>query len=77
MKIGVVTNDGRTVSPHLNGSWGKLSGKLFRLGNMGYNAQSEKAITAIRALEESLKSLGFRPRGSGVETVRTILRSQP
>ena len=41
------------------GSWGKLSGKVIRLGHMGYNAKMEKARRAIYALSESLKSAGF------------------
>ncbi len=48
------------------GSWGKLSGKVLRLGNMGYNAYPRRALTAMRALEEALKDLGFMPRQSGV-----------
>ncbi len=48
------------------GSWGKLSGKVLRLGNMGYNAYPRRALTAMRALEGALKDFGFRPRQSGV-----------
>lgn len=66
----------RDHSVMIAGSWGKLSGNVFRLGNMGYNAQNEKAMTAILALEESLKSLGFKPKGSGVEAAKAILGSR-
>jgi aspartate aminotransferase-like enzyme len=38
----------------IGGSWGKLSGKVIRLGHMGYNAQMRKARLAIDALEKSL-----------------------
>ncbi|MDG6910166.1 MAG: alanine--glyoxylate aminotransferase family protein [Nitrososphaerota archaeon] len=48
------------------GSWGKLSGEVLRLGNMGYNAYPHKALKAVRALERALKDLGFRPGKSGV-----------
>jgi aspartate aminotransferase-like enzyme len=40
----------------IGGSWGKLSGKVIRLGHMGYNAQMPKARLAIDALEKSLPS---------------------
>ena len=41
------------------GSWGKLTGKVIRLGHMGYNAKGEKARRVINALSESLKSMGY------------------
>ena len=41
------------------GSWGKLAGKVLRLGNMGYNARPYKAMKAMRALERALNDLGF------------------
>ncbi|HEV2226419.1 MAG TPA: alanine--glyoxylate aminotransferase family protein [Nitrososphaerales archaeon] len=55
------------------GSWGKLTGKVLRLGNMGYNAYPQKAIRATRALENALKDLGFRPKRSGVATAKNLL----
>jgi aspartate aminotransferase-like enzyme len=42
------------------GSWGKLSGKVIRLGHMGYNAYERKAEITLEALEKSLSKLGFR-----------------
>ena len=42
------------------GSWGKLSGKVLRLGNMGYNARPRQARRAMLALERALSELGFR-----------------
>jgi len=39
------------------GSWGKLSGKVIRLGHMGYNAYQSKARRAIEALSESMKAV--------------------
>lgn len=44
------------------GSWGKLAGKVFRLGHMGYNAQQEKAIRALLALSRALADMGFPSR---------------
>ena len=44
----------------ISGSWGKLSGKVIRLGHMGYNAQVPKARIAMSALSKSLASLGFQ-----------------
>lgn len=55
------------------GSWGKLSGKVLRLGNMGYNAYPQRALTCLWALEESLKDLGFKPNDSGVEKAKALL----
>src|SRR5487761_314750 len=42
------------------GSWGKLDGKVIRLGHMGYNAQAKKARAAISALSRSLSEMGFK-----------------
>lgn len=55
------------------GSWGELSGKVFRLGNMGYNAQPGKALRALRALEGSLTDIGFAPVESGVAAAKSML----
>ncbi len=38
------------------GSWGKLAGRVIRLGHMGYNAQKAKAERVVEALSETLKS---------------------
>ena len=46
------------------GSWGKLAGKVLRLGNMGYNARPQKAKTVMRALKLALSGLGFEGRKS-------------
>jgi len=55
------------------GSWGKLAGHVLRFGNMGYNAQRDRILRALWALEESLKDLGFKPQASGVEKAKTLL----
>lgn len=41
------------------GSWGKLAGRVFRLGHMGYNAQPLKALAALSALSRALSDMGF------------------
>ncbi|MEM1658226.1 MAG: alanine--glyoxylate aminotransferase family protein [Candidatus Jordarchaeales archaeon] len=41
------------------GSWGKLAGRVFRLGHMGYNAQPSKALVALAALSRALSDMGF------------------
>ncbi len=42
------------------GSWGKLEGRVIRLGHMGYNAHEKKATLAISALSKSLREMGFK-----------------
>jgi len=54
------------------GSWGKLAGNVLRLGNMGYNAQQQKILTVLWALESALKDLGFKPNSSGVEKAKAL-----
>ncbi len=49
----------KKYSVSIAGSWGKLSGKVIRLGHMGYNAYERKAETALLALGRSLHELGF------------------
>jgi aspartate aminotransferase-like enzyme len=49
------------------GSWGKLAGRVLRLGNMGYNARPRKAKTALLALEGALKDLGFVSGGRSAQ----------
>lgn len=44
------------------GSWGKLSGKVIRLGHMGYNAHEDKAELVLDALKKSLRELGFNSK---------------
>ena len=41
----------------IGGSWGKLTGRVLRLGHMGYNAEKRKAERAINALSKSMDSL--------------------
>lgn len=55
------------------GSWGKLSGRVLRLGNMGYNARPRPTLRALRALERALTDLGYNPKGFGFARAREIL----
>ena len=59
----------------IGGSWGKLSGKVLRLGNMGYNAHPQKALRAIHALESALIDLGFNPANSGEAEAKALLKA--
>jgi aspartate aminotransferase-like enzyme len=54
----------KKYSVMIAGSWGKLSGRVIRLGHMGYNAYENKAELALGALSDSLKTLGFYPKKS-------------
>jgi aspartate aminotransferase-like enzyme len=49
----------RKYRVEIAGSWGKLEGKVIRLGHMGFNAQEKKARLAVSALSKSLHDLGF------------------
>jgi aspartate aminotransferase-like enzyme len=39
---------------------------------MGYNAQQQKILTVLWALESALKDLGFKPNSSGVEKAKAL-----
>ncbi len=52
----------KKYSVMIAGSWGKLTGKVVRLGHMGYNAHAGKASRAVRALRASLRDIGFNPK---------------
>ncbi len=41
------------------GSWGKLEGKVIRVGHMGLQASRTHLLTAYTALAKSLKDMGF------------------
>ncbi len=41
------------------GSWGKLAGRVFRLGHMGYNAQPGKLLQVLLALSLCLLDMEF------------------
>ncbi len=43
----------------ISGSFGYLQGKVIRIGHMGENAEKDKMIYTLLALQNSLKTLGF------------------
>ncbi|MDP8003850.1 MAG: alanine--glyoxylate aminotransferase family protein, partial [Caldisphaera sp.] len=42
------------------GSWGKLEGKVARIGHMGYQASLNNLLIAYSALSRSLNDLGYK-----------------
>ncbi len=46
----------------LAGGQGKLSGKIFRIGHLGYVAEGELRHV-LEALETALPRVGYRPSG--------------
>jgi (S)-ureidoglycine-glyoxylate aminotransferase len=56
-------------------AFGELSGKVWRIGLMGYNARIENALTVLAALESVLTSQKFGvPAGAGVDAARASIR---
>jgi (S)-ureidoglycine-glyoxylate aminotransferase len=56
-------------------AFGSLSGKVWRIGLMGYNARTENALTVLAALESVLAAQGLRvPARGGVEAARAFAR---
>jgi (S)-ureidoglycine---glyoxylate transaminase len=56
-------------------AFGELSGKVWRIGLMGYNARIENALTVLAALESVLALQGFGvSAGAGVEAARAYAR---
>jgi (S)-ureidoglycine---glyoxylate transaminase len=56
-------------------AFGPLTGKVWRIGLMGYNARLQNALTVLSALESILISRGFAvPAGAGVEAARAHAR---
>jgi len=59
-------------------AFGELSGKVWRIGLMGYNARIENALTVLAALESVLASQKYGlPAGAGVEAARAYARQRP
>lgn len=69
----VMRSMANTSGVMIAGSWGKLSGKVLRLGNMGYNARPEPTLKALRALETALKGAGYNLESSGVARAKEAL----
>jgi aspartate aminotransferase-like enzyme len=52
----------------ISGSFGYLQGKVIRIGHMGENAQTDKMVYTLLALQNSLKALGFKCKKDMVES---------
>lgn len=49
-------------------AFGPLTGKIWRIGTMGYNAVKHKVLLTLGALEAALAAEGFKPpRGAAVD----------
>lgn len=46
------------------GSWGKLAGKVWRIGHMGENCQDEKIYRTFVAMDKALKDFGYDAKRS-------------
>ena len=56
-------------------SFGRLHGRIWRIGAMGYNARQDAVLITLGALEAVLAAEGFRlPRGAGVDAARAVYR---
>ncbi len=59
-------------SIEIGSSFGKLHGRIWRIGAMGYNATRPAVLTTLAAFEAVLRSEGFAAR-AGVEAARAVL----
>ncbi len=59
-------------SIEIGSSFGKLHGRIWRIGTMGVNASRPAVLTTLAALEAVLRSEGFAA-ASGVEAARAVL----
>ena len=53
-------------------AFGPLTGKVWRIGAMGYNARKHTVLTTLAALEAVLRGQGFRSKGSGVDAALEV-----
>ncbi len=47
------------------GGFGPLTGKVFRIGTMGYGSTAENVLLILEALEEAFRHAGYLSAGSG------------
>ena len=59
-------------SIEIGSSFGKLHGRIWRIGAMGYNATRPAVLGTLAALEAVLRGEGF-PARSGIEAARDVL----
>ena len=56
-------------------SFGPLHGRIWRFGNMGYNARQDAVLLTLAALETVLSAEGHRfGRGAGVDAAWQVWR---
>ena len=57
-------------------SFGKLRGRIWRIGTMGYTAREEPVLSCLAALEAALAQQGFKvAAGTAVEAARAIFEA--
>ena len=56
----------------IGSSFGKLHGRIWRIGAMGTNATRPAVLATLAAFEAVLRSEGFAAR-SGIEAARAVL----
>ncbi len=65
-----------TFNIEIGTSFGKLHGKIWRIGAMGYNARPDCVLQTLAALQIVLVSEGHRfTRGTGVDAAYQVCRS--
>ena len=56
-------------------SFGPLSGKIWRIGTMGWNCRKQNVLICLSALETSLRQQGYAaPSGAGVDAALAVYR---
>ena len=57
-------------------SFGRLHGKIWRIGTMGYNARPDAVLATLGALETVLAGAGFKlPLGAAVDAARATYQA--
>lgn len=55
-------------------SFGPLHGKIWRIGNMGYNCRKEFILQTLAALTSALQIYGFKIEGDGVAAAYAVYK---
>jgi (S)-ureidoglycine-glyoxylate aminotransferase len=59
----------------IGSAFGPLTGRMWRIGTMGYNARKDAVLVTVAALEAALVAAGVRlPRGAGVDAAAAFYR---
>ena len=56
-------------------SFGPLHGKIWRIGNMGYNCRKEYILQTLAALGSALRLYGFTPSSDGVAAAYEVYKA--